>query len=153
ALNRAVQRQQFQQERARATANQERARATANQERARATANQERSRATTNQAPSNLKAQANANLQTQGQPQLNTRQQQRAGAALRRQEAKEWRRLPASQRVQRLSDIRNAREQRALNRQKLVQPNALQSQSNARAKRLNGTARVTQDAARKGRFA
>ena len=155
ALNRAVQRQQFQQGRARATANQERARATANQERTRATANQERARATANQAPSTLKAQANANLQTQGQPQLNTRQQQRAERALRRQEAQELRRLPASQRVQRLQDIRNAREQRALNRQQQAQPNALQGQNARamRANRLNGTARVTQDAARKGRFA
>jgi LTXXQ motif family protein len=147
AVNRAVQQQQFRQERARATANQERARATANQERA---------RATTNQPPSTLKAQANANLQTQRQLQLDTRQQLRAERALRRQEARELRRLPTSQRAQRLQEIHNAREQRALDRQQLAQPNALQGQSNARtmrANRPNGTARVTQDAARKGRFA
>ena len=100
--------------------------------------------------------QTHPNLQTQAQSQLNTRQQQRAERILRRSEDRELRRLPALQRVQRGEEIRNVREQRALGRQQLVQPNTLQAQSNTRtlrANRLNGTARVTRDAARQGRFA
>jgi len=101
--------------------------------------------------------QARSAVQTQAQTQLNTRQQLRAERALRRNEDRELRRLPASQRAQRREEIRNTREQRALSRQQQAQPNALQSgQSNAqtlRANRRNGTARVTQDAARQGRFA
>ena len=85
---------------------------------------------------------------------------------MRRREAQELRRFPASQRAQRREEIRNAREQRALNRQQLAQPNALQQQSKAqsdlrdqskaqswREKRLNGAPRVTEEAARQGRFA
>ena len=96
-----------------------------------------------------------ANAQAQAQSQLNTRQQQRAERTLRRSEDRDLRRLPPSQRAQRREEIRNAREQRALSRQQqLVQPNAVQIQGNTRrANRLNGTARVTQDAARQGRFA
>ena len=119
------------------------------------------------QAQSNVKSQSNlkaqSNLQSQ---QLNTRQQMRPERALRRREAQELRRLPPSQRAQRREEIRNAREQRALNRQQLAQPNALRDQSKAqsdlrdqskaqswRAKRLNGAPRVTEQAARQGRFA
>jgi len=93
----------------------------------------------------------------QGQSvQLSTRQQLRAERAIHRSEDRELRRLPASQRAQRREEIRNARQQRALGRQQLVQPNALQTQPNAqasRANRRNGDARVTADAARQGRFA
>src|SRR5215831_1539517 len=138
AVNRAVQRQQFQQER---SLRQQRALL---QEPVRSTA----------EARPNLQAQKNR--QTQRQLQLNTRQQLRAERALRQQEDRELRHLPASQRAQRLEEIRNTRQQRVLNRQQLAQPNALQGQSNARtvrANRLNGTPRVTQDAARQGRFA
>jgi hypothetical protein len=66
------------------------------------------------------------------------------------------RRLPPSQRTQRREQIQQARQQRALTRQQLVQPNTLQAQTNAqalRANRRNGTARLTTDAARQGRFA
>src|SRR5215831_16829193 len=107
------------------------------------------------QTPSTAQSQARPNLQTQAQTQLNTRQQMRAERTLRRSEDRELRRLPASQRAQRREEIRNAREQRALSRQQTAQPNALQS-GNARtlrANRLNGQARVTQQAARQGRFA
>jgi ABC-type transporter MlaC component len=138
AVNRTVQRHQFSQERA---LHQQRA---LRQERVRSTA----------QARSNLQTQPN--LQTQRQLQLNTRQQLRAERTLRRREASELRHLPVSQRAQRREELRNARQQRALSRQQLAQPNALQGQSNARtlrANRLNGTARVTHDAARQGRFA
>jgi LTXXQ motif family protein len=110
----------------------------------------------TAQAKPNLptQTQMRSNAQAQPQSQLNTRQQQRAERTLRRSEDRELRRLPPSQRVQRREEIRNAREQRTLSRQQLVQPNAVQNQRNARrANRLNGTARVTQDAARQGRFA
>jgi hypothetical protein len=87
------------------------------------------------------------------QQQLNTREQLRAERALRRGEDRELRRLPASQRVQRREQIRNAREQRALGRQQVVRPNATQPNAQAlRANRRNGTARVTTDAARQGRF-
>lgn len=95
--------------------------------------------------------------QTQAQSQLNTRQQLRAERALRRNEDRELRRLPPSQRAQRREEIRNAREQRTLGRQQQAQPNAVQGgQSNARtlrADRRNGTPRVTQQAAQQGRFA
>jgi hypothetical protein len=106
------------------------------------------------QARPNLQAQSN--LQAQRQLKLNTRQQLRAERTVRRREDRELLRLPASQRVQRREEIRNAREQRALTRQQLVQPNALQTRTNAqtlRANRRNGTARLTPDAARQGRFA
>jgi hypothetical protein len=109
------------------------------------------------QAKTNVpNAQARTNLQTQRQQQLNTRQQLRAERALQRREDRELRRVPAAQKAQRRDEIRNARQQRALNRQQLVQPNAAQAQPNARAQRANrrdGAARVTQDAARRGRFA
>jgi hypothetical protein len=99
-------------------------------------------------------AQARTNLQAQSQTRLNTRQQLRAERNLRRAEDRELRRLPASQRVQRREQIQNARQQRALTRQQLVQPNASQSNAQAlRANRRNGTARLTPDAARQGRFA
>jgi hypothetical protein len=99
-------------------------------------------------------AQARTNLQTQRQQQLSTRQQLRAERTLQRREDRELRRLPATQRAQRREEIRNARQQRALNRQQLVQPNAAQSNVRAqRANRRNNVARVTPDAARRGRFA
>jgi hypothetical protein len=99
-------------------------------------------------------AQAKTNLQTQRQQQLNSRQQLRAERTLQRREDRELRRLPATQRAQRREEIRNARQQRALTRQQLVQPNASQQNVRAqRANRRNGVARVTQDAARRGRFA
>src|SRR6478736_6661950 len=101
-------------------------------------------------------AQARTNLQSQPQNQQNTRQQLRAERNLRRAEDRQLRRVPASQRAQRREEIQNARQQRAVGRQQLVQPNALQAQPNARAlreNRRNGTARLTPDAARQGRFA
>ena len=108
----------------------------------------------TAQARPNLQAQPNA--QAQRQLQLNTRQQLRAERTLRRREDRELRRLPASQRAQRREQIQQSRQQRALTRQQLVQPNTLQTQSNARtlrANRRNGAPRLTADAARQGRFA
>ena len=98
-------------------------------------------------------AQARTNVQAQSQPQLNTRQQQRAERNLRRAENRELSRLPASQRAQRRQEIQNARQQRALGRQQLVQPNALPNAQTLRANRRNGAARLTADAARQGRFA
>jgi hypothetical protein len=103
-------------------------------------------------------AQAHVNIQTQQQLQINTRKQLRAERTLRRREDRELRHLPVAQRAARREQIRNAREQRALNRQRLAQPNALQATPGAnvrtlRANRRNGTARVTRDAARQGRFA
>jgi hypothetical protein len=99
-------------------------------------------------------AQAKTNLQAQSKPQLNTPQQLRAERNLRRAENRELRRLPASQRAQRREEIRNARQQRALSRQQLAQPDALQSNAQTlRTNRRNGTARLTADAARQGRFA
>jgi LTXXQ motif family protein len=104
--------------------------------------------------PNGPNAQAKTNLQTQRQQQLNTRQQLRAERALQRREDRELRRLPAAQRAQRREEIQNARQQRASNRQQLVQPNAAQQNVRAqRATRRDSTARVTQDAARRGRFA
>jgi hypothetical protein len=162
SVNRSVQRQQFRQER-------ELHHQRALQDRVRANAQaQSNAKAQSNiQAQSNVKSQSNlkaqSNLQSQ---QLNTRQQMRPERALRRREAQELRRLPPSQRAQRREEIRNAREQRALNRQQLAQPNALRDQSKAqsdlrdqskaqswRAKRRNGAPRVTEQAARQGRFA
>jgi hypothetical protein len=101
-------------------------------------------------------SQARTNLQSQTQNQQSTRQQLRAERNLRRAEDRQLRRVPASQRAQRREEIQNARQQRALDRQQLVQPSALQAQPNARAlreNRRNGTARLTPDAARQGRFA
>jgi LTXXQ motif family protein len=162
SVNRTVQRQQFRQER------ELRHQRALQQDRVRANAQaQPNVKAQSNiQAQSNAKTQSNvqtqSNLQSQ---QLNTRQQMRAERALRRQETRELRRLPPSQRAQRREEIRNAREQRVLNRQQLTQPNALREQSKVqsdlrdqskqswREKRLNGAPRVTQDAARQGRFA
>ena len=100
--------------------------------------------------------QAQQNRQAQRQLQLNNRQQLRAERTLRRQENRELRRLPASQRAQRREQIQQARQQRALARQQLAQPNSLQAQPNSRTLRANrrdGAARVTADAARNGRFA
>ena len=107
------------------------------------------------QAKTNVpNAQAKTNLQTQQQQQLNTRQQLRAERALQRREDRELRRLPAAQRAQGREEIRNARQQRELNRQQLVQPNATQPNVRAqRANRRNDVARVTPDVARRGRFA
>jgi hypothetical protein len=99
-------------------------------------------------------AQARTNIQAQ--PQVNTRQALRAEQNLRRSEARELRRLPPSQRAQRLEQIQQSRQQRTLSRQQQAQPNALQTRSNAatlRANRRDGSARVTTDAARQGRFA
>jgi LTXXQ motif family protein len=104
--------------------------------------------------PNGPNAQAKTNLQTQRQQQLNTRQQLRAERALQRREDRELRRLPAAQRAQRREEIQNARQRRASNRQQLVQPNAAQQNVRAqRANRRDNAARITQDAARRGRFA
>jgi hypothetical protein len=107
------------------------------------------------QARSNApSAQAQTDLQTRRQQQLNTRQQLRAERTLQRREDRELRRLPTAQRAQRREEIRNARQQRASTRQQLVQPNAAQQNVRTqRANRRNGVTRVTQDAARRGRFA
>ena len=132
AVNRTVQRHQFQQERA---------------------LRQQHTHPTAQARPN---VQAQPSVQATKQLQLNTRQQLRAERSLRRREDRELRHLPTSQRAQRREEIGNARQQRALGRQQLVQPNALQAQTNAktlRANRRNGAARVTQDAARQGRFA
>jgi hypothetical protein len=99
---------------------------------------------------------AQARTSIQAQPQANTRQALRAERNLRQSEARELRRLPPSQRAQRLEQIQQSRQQRTLSRQQLAQPNALQTRSNAsalRANRRDGSARVTADAARQGRFA
>jgi hypothetical protein len=153
SVNRTVQRQQFRQER------ELRHQRALQQDRVRGNAQaQSNVKAQSNiQAQSNVKTQSNVQAQSNLQPQqLNTRQQVRAERALRRQEARELRRLPPSQRAQRREEIRNAREQRVLNRQQVAQPNALRDQSKPqswREKRLNGASRVTEDAARQGRFA
>jgi hypothetical protein len=134
----------------------EQLRATRQQQQQQLRAARQRQQAPAAQAKSNLtnrQAQTN-NLQTQHQQQINTRQQQRTERALQRREDRELRRLPAAQRAQRREEIRNARQQRDSARQQLVQPNA--SQRNVReqrANRRNGVARITQDAARRGRFA
>jgi hypothetical protein len=154
AVNRSVQPQrhqvqqqrQIQREQLRATRQQ--------QERQSRAARQHRETPAAQAKPNVPNAQARTNLQTQRQQQLNTRQQQRAERALQRRENRELRQVPAAQRAQRREEIRNARQQRALNRQQLVQPNASQSNIRAqRANRRNSVARVTQDAARRGRFA
>src|SRR5262245_10321712 len=156
SVNRTVQRQQFRQER------ELRHQRALQQDRVRANAQaQSNVKAQSNtQAQSNAKTQSNVQAQSNQQSQqLNTRQQMReqmrAERALRRQETRELRRLPPSQRAQRREEIRNAREQRALNQQQLTQPNALREQSKQswREKRLNGGPRVTEEAARQGRFA
>ena len=82
--------------------------------------------------------------------------------ALRNQENRALRRLPASQRAQRREEINRARRERA-NRRNAVQPNAVaqpsaaSTQRNARAQRRalrrNRTTAVTAQAARAGRFA
>ena len=87
------------------------------------------------------------------QQQLNTRQQLRAERTLRRSEDRELRRLPASQRAQRREEIRNAREQRALGRQQVVQPRCDAAEcTNIARKPAQRNARITADAARQGRF-
>ncbi len=101
------------------------------------------------------KVQAQPNALSQQQVRSNSRQQLRAERALRRNEDRQLRRLPPSQRAQRREQIQQARHDRALTRQQQAQPNTLQ-QSNARtlrANRRNGTPRLTADAARQGRFA
>jgi LTXXQ motif family protein len=103
-------------------------------------------------------AQAHVNIQAQRKVQINTQKQLRVERTLRRREDRELRHLPVAQRAARREQIRNAREQRALNRQQLAQPNALQAKPDAnlralRANRRSGTGRVTRDAARQGRFA
>ena len=134
----------------------EQLRATGQQQQQQLRAARQRQQTPAAQAKSNLantQARTN-NLQTQRQQQLNTRQQQRTERTLQRREDRELRSLPAAQRAQRRDEIRSARQQRALTRQQLVQPNA--SQPNVReqrANRRNGVARITQDAARRGRFA
>jgi len=113
---------------------------------------QQRRPAPAAQAQRNLQAQQSR--QTQRQLQLNNRQQMRAERTLRRQEDRELRRVPPSQRAQRREQIQQARQQRTQARQQLSQPNSLQAQPNTlRANRRNGAARVTADAARNGRFA
>jgi len=100
--------------------------------------------------------QTRADVQARSQSRLNTRQQQRVESTLRQREDRELRRVPASQRAQRREQIQQTRQQRALGRQPAAQPNTLQAQPNARTLRANrrdGTARVTTDAARQGRFA
>jgi LTXXQ motif family protein len=153
SVNRTAQRQQFRQER------ELRHQRALQQDRVRANAQAQSNVKTQSniQAQSNVKTQSNVQAQSNLQSQkLNTRQQMRAERDLRRQEARELRRLPPSQRAQRREEIRNAREQRSLNREQLAQPNALRDQSKAqswREKRLNGAPRVTEEAARQGRFA
>ena len=100
--------------------------------------------------------QTRADVQARSQSQLNTRRQQRVESTLRQREDRELRRVPASQRAQRREQIQQTRQQRALGRQPAAQPSTLQAQPNARTLRANrrdGTARVTTDAARQGRFA
>ncbi|MFY9685501.1 MAG: Spy/CpxP family protein refolding chaperone, partial [Pseudolabrys sp.] len=155
-VNRGVQQQQrhVQQQR---HIQREQLRATRQQQQQQPRATRQGQQAPTAQAkPNGPRTQAQTNLQTQRQQQLNARQQLRAERALQRRETRELRHLPAAQRAQRREEIRNARQQRSLARQQLVQPNAQQAQPNARAQRANrrnGVARVTQDAARRGRFA
>jgi LTXXQ motif family protein len=148
SINRSAQQQQFRQERSLHRQNAERQQF--QQERAL----RRQSVQSTAQTRSNLRVQSNA--QTKQQVQLNTREQLRAERSLRRTEDRQLRRLPPSQRAERREQIQKVREQRALSRQQVVQPNALQAQSNARtlrANRHNGTPRLTADVARQGRFA
>ena len=92
--------------------------------------------------------------------QTTTRQQQRQERALRSQENRALRGLPANQRAQRRQEIQRAREQRALQRQQvqpstLAQPNAATANTRAqrRALRRNRAGAVTAQSARQGRFA
>jgi hypothetical protein len=86
------------------------------------------------------------------------RSQQREERTLRQQQIRELRKLPATQRAQKQQEINQQREQRAQQRLQpngYAQPNAL-VQSNAQAhrgERRNGVARVTPQAAQRGRFA
>jgi hypothetical protein len=86
------------------------------------------------------------------------RSQQRQERTLRRAEDRQLRNLPRSQRAARRLEIQNARQQRAQQRLQATQPNAATTaaQPNTRlrsATRRNGQARITQQAARQGRFA
>jgi hypothetical protein len=101
------------------------------------------------------KQQLQANTQANSRDQLRaTREQLRAERTLRQSEARELRRLPPSQRAAKRQQFEQAREQRALARQQLTQPNAAHANTrNWRENRRNGMARVTPDAARQGRFA
>jgi hypothetical protein len=112
---------------------------------------------TTAQAHTKADVKARTNLQAQAKAQIDTKQpQQRAERALRRAEDRELRRLAPSQRAQRREQIQQARQQRTQTSKQLAQPNVLQGQTKAqtlRATRRNGTARVTADAAKQGRFA
>ena len=86
------------------------------------------------------------------------RNQQAQERKLRQQESRQLRALPASQRAQKQQEINQQRQLRAQQRQNpnaRVQPNGtVQSNAQAqRATRRNGTARVTPQVARQGRFA
>ena len=86
------------------------------------------------------------------------RSQQAQERKLRQQESRQLRALPASQRAQKQQEINQQRQLRAQQRQNpnaRVQPNGtVQSNAQAqRATRRNGTARVTPQVARQGRFA
>lgn len=101
-------------------------------------------------------SQLQSNVQTQRQQHIERRQQLRAERTLQRREDRELRNLPAAQRAQRREEIRNARQQRVQERRQLAQPGAAQAPSNTRiqrANRRNGEARLTREAARRGRFA
>jgi hypothetical protein len=91
------------------------------------------------------------------------RSQQAQERKLRQQESRQLRTLPTSKRAQKQQEINQQRQLRAQQRQNpnvqnsnvRVQPNST-VQSNAQAqrtRRLNGTARVTPQVARQGRFA
>jgi hypothetical protein len=142
SVNRTVQRQQFRQERALRQQAQPSAQA--------------RSQARSN-VQTQTKQQLQANTQTNSRDHLRaTRDQLRAERTLRRNEARELRRLPPSQRAAKREQFDQARQQRALARQQLTQPNAAQANANGRnwrEIRRNGMARVTPDAALQGRFA
>jgi hypothetical protein len=142
SVNRTVQRQQFRQERALRQQAQPSAQA--------------RSQARSN-VQTQTKQQLQANTQTNSRDHLRaTRDQLRAERTLRRNEARELRRLPPSQHAAKREQFDQARQQRALARQQLTQPNAAQANANGRnwrENRRNGMARVTPDAARQGRFA
>jgi chemotaxis protein histidine kinase CheA len=86
-----------------------------------------------------------------------TRQQQRAERSLQQRENRALRALPPQQRAARRQELQQQRSQRAQQRQQ-PQQNAVQSRglnNNAQnaGPRRNGQARVTQQAARQGRFA
>ena len=94
----------------------------------------------------------------QGHRSEQLRSQQREERTLRQQETRQLRNLPAAKRAQRQQEIDQQRELRAQQRLQpngqarpnaLVQPNA-QAQ---RGERRNGVARVTPQAAQRGRFA